>query len=64
MKYPDDPTNTVYCLCNIFNYWEILQKNQDKESLEDDVEKLKQVTKEICSRAHGKAPTTLRITRV
>jgi hypothetical protein len=48
----------------MFNYWEILQKNQDKESLEDGVEKLKQVTKEICSRAHGQAPTTLRITRV
>jgi hypothetical protein len=60
-KFPDDPSSSIYRLCNILNYWAILQKNQDKGRLEEGVVLLRRVASEVYSRVHGWAPATLRI---
>jgi hypothetical protein len=32
-KFLDDHTNLIYCLCDMIDYWLILQKNETKKSL-------------------------------
>jgi hypothetical protein len=60
-KFPDDPSSSIYRLCNILNYWAILQKNQDRGRLEDCAVLLRQVASAVYSRVHRWAPAMLKI---
>jgi hypothetical protein len=60
-KFPDDPSSSIYRLCNILNYRAILQKNQDRGRLEDGAVLLRRVASEVYSRVYGWAPAMLRI---
>jgi hypothetical protein len=61
-KFPNDPANVIYRLCNVLVGWALLQTDQDREKVEAGVEKLKMVIREAYSRSHGWAPGVLRIT--
>jgi hypothetical protein len=48
----------------LLNGWAILQKNQDKEKVEEGVRKLKMVIREAYAKSHGWAPNIAQITAV
>jgi hypothetical protein len=61
-KYPNDPSNIIYRMCNVLTGWAFLQTDQDRGKVEAGVDKLKMVSREAYSRSHGWAPSVLRIT--
>jgi hypothetical protein len=61
-KYPNDPANVIYRLCNVLSGCTFLQTNQDRGRVEVGVDKLKMVVREAYSRSHGWARSVLRIT--
>jgi hypothetical protein len=45
-KYPNDPANVIYSLCNVLIGWAFLHKDQDRRRVEEGVDKLKMVIRE------------------
>jgi hypothetical protein len=56
IKFPNDPTNTIYGAISLTTC-----RSRKTEKLERGAEQLKKVAREVYSRVHGWAPTTLRI---
>jgi hypothetical protein len=48
-------------LCNVLTGWAFLRTDQDKEKVDEGVDKLTMVIREAYARSHGWAPDVLRI---
>ena len=56
-----DLANVIYKFCNVIISSAILQKNQDRERLEEGVEMIKLVMREVLSTSHGWESALLRL---
>lgn len=60
-KFPDDPSAVIFKLCSLLKSWNILQKTEDRNAIEEGVLKIKEVSREVFSTRHGQNPLARRI---